>query len=293
MKVCTCGLVVVAVMAVISGQVFAEWTTPVPLSEVNTQYGEGWPTISSDGLTLYFTRSDTPGHYWHQMYQATRTTQSEPFSDVLKITSLEYSGHLCNPWISPDNLHLYFWRTESGSVWRLKESTRATEASPWGAVQNLTSLNSLGDVGNAKLSSDELSIVFNVFQNETTGSLYTASRNNHDSEFTNIRPLSELNTGDVRASFLSSDGLSLYFARNDNGFWHNYVSTRSSLTNLFGTAQLLNYWPENYGLGCFSADGQTAYLGYNRDIYVSTYIPEPATMALLGLGGVLLRRKMR
>ena len=57
----------------------------------------------------------------------------------------------------------------------------------------------------------------------------------------------------------------------------------------FGTAQLLSF-PDNYSLNSISADGQTAYLGYNGDIYVSQ-IPEPVTLILLGLGGVIIRKR--
>ncbi len=283
-------LIVLAVFGIASA-----WTTPVLVSEVSSQYSEGWVTISSDNLTLYFGRSGTPNHYFNQTYKATRTTPSDSFSNVTRINELAYSGgHVNNSRISPDNLHMYYWRTEPDGVsgtWRIKESTRATTSSLWGTPQNLTELNNLGQAGNPKLSADELSVVFNIFPyGNQTGSLYTASRSTISSSFTNIRTLSELNTADVRAQYLSTDGLMLYFARNDSGVYHNYMSTRPSITGTFGTAQLLNYWPNNYLLNSFSADGQTAYLGYNGDIYVSQ-IPEPVTLLLLGLGGVIIRKR--
>jgi hypothetical protein len=261
-----------------SVQIFAQWTTPEPLSEINTQYGEGWCFLSFDGLTLYFSRGGTNTHYYNQMYQATRDISSGPFSNVTRIDSLAYSGgHVDNMWVSPDNLRIYYWRTEPGSVWRIKESTRATPSSPWGTPQNLAELNSLGQAGNPKLSADELSIVFNIFTylgGVDRGALYTASRSNRDSVFTNIREVIELNTADVRVNYLSDDGLTLYFTRNDVGVYHIYMSTRPSINSSFGSPQLLNCWPEGYGFGCFSADGQTAYIGYNGDIYVSYAITD-------------------
>lgn len=287
----------VMLVALSAVSIASAWTTPTPLSGVNSPYSDSWVTVSNDKLTLYFGRSGIPGQYFNQMYMATRQSAADSFGNVTKISELAYSGgHVNNSWISPDNLHIYFSRTEPDGVsgtWRMKESTRATTSSPWGTPQNLVELNNIGQTGFPKLSADELSIVFDVFPyGSQTGSLYTASRSSISSPFSNIQAVTSLNTSDVRAQFLSADGLTLYFARNDSGVYHNYMTSRSSLASTFGTPQQLNYWPQGYGLGCFSADGQTAYLGYNGDIYVSQ-IPEPATLVLLGLGGIFLRRKAK
>jgi hypothetical protein len=264
------------VIVLMSGSLaFSAWTNPVPLSEVNTQYGDGWLFLSSDGLTLYFARWDTPDSHYAQLYQASRSTPYGAFTSVTRIDELAYSaGHVRSAWVSSDNLRMYFFRTEPGSIWKIKKSTRETTFSPWGTPQNLTEINNLGDVTHPKLSSDELTIVFNVFQNESIGFLYTASRRGRDSAFTHIREVNELNTSDVRAQYLSPDGLTLYFARNDDGVYHNYMSTRASLNSNFGTPELLNYWPDDYSPGCFSADGKTAYLDGNGDIYVSYYVSD-------------------
>jgi hypothetical protein len=265
-----------AVIALTScSSAFSAWTVPVPLSEVNTQYGDGWLFLSSDGLTLYFSRWDTPDSHYAQLYQSVRSTPYGAFTSVTRIDDLAYSaGHVRSAWVSPDNLRMYFFRTEPGSIWKIKKSTRETASSPWGTPQNLTEINNLGDVTHPKLSSDELAIVFNVFEDENVGFLYTASRRSRDSVFTNIREISELNISDVRAQYLSPDGLTLYFVRKDDGVYHRYMSTRVNQNSIFGTPELINYWPENYSLGCFSADGKTAYLDGNGDIYVSYYVSD-------------------
>ena len=261
--------------------VLARWTEPVPLNEVNSEYeGQSWAFLSFDGLTLYFARWGIEGrnlnplgirsNHFQQMYQATRSTQFGPFTSVSQTDELAYGGgHVHSAWVSPDNLRMYFLRTEPGSIWRIKECARDTESSPWGSPMNLTELNALGDAGNPKLSCNELTIVFDVYKNESIGSLYTANRSDRDTPFTNIRKVSELNSSDVRAQYLTPDGLTLYFARNDNGVFHNYKSTRPDITRTFGIPERLNCWPDYYAPGCFSSDGKIAYLCKDSKIYVS------------------------
>ncbi|MBN1973470.1 MAG: PD40 domain-containing protein [Sedimentisphaerales bacterium] len=268
---------------VISSLAFSDWTEPVPLSEINTEFGEGWTFLSSDGMTLYFSRWETPAGHYAQLYMATRTTQIDYFPGVTQIDELTYTGgHVRSAWVSPDNLRMYFLRTEPGAIRRIKVSKRESVSSPWEEPQNLTEINNLGNVDNPKLSSDELTIVFNVYLNKSDSLLCQATRSDRYLPFTNIREISELNTSNEKAVYLSLDGLTLYFARNDDGASHNYMSKRPSINSYFGTPQLLNYWPEKFGLGCFSPDGKTAYLlkndettaepGNHTDIYVSHYI---------------------
>ncbi|OHB56079.1 MAG: hypothetical protein A2Y07_03170 [Planctomycetes bacterium GWF2_50_10] len=240
------------------------WTTPVLMTELSTPYGDWAPScISDDGLTVYFTRGGTSSHYWNQLYMATRPTPSGQFTNVHIINDLACGEHETQSWVSSNGLKMYFART-----WRIKLSTRATPSSPWSSPQNLTSINAFGSVANPELSADELTIVFNVFPSGTTRLMYTANRNNVNSEFGNFRLMNELSGVDVTPNQLSSDGLTLYFNRNDGGMSHVYQSTRPSITGIFGVPQRMDF-PDGYGVGCFSSDYHTAYLQYNADIYVS------------------------
>ena len=95
----------------LSTEVNDVWTTPVPLTEVNSSAEEWSPFLSYDGLTLYFTRMGGPNASSGRIYEAKRDTPSGPFTSVQgvrgQLNSVE--GHVLCPWVSPDNLRMYYY----------------------------------------------------------------------------------------------------------------------------------------------------------------------------------------
>jgi Tol biopolymer transport system component len=290
---------------VLPGAALAQWIEPVPVTEVNTEYTEWTPFLSFDGLTLYFARHNTDTFYYTRIYQATREVPECPFTLVEEISELNYSaGHVSSPWVSPDNLRMYYYRTEPGSYKRLKVSERASVDEPWPQGTNISELNALGNVKLPRLTADELTIVFqseDIPGGQGERDIWMASRADLDLPFGEVRNLTEINTAAAEGSaFISPDGLTLYFSSARNGLSQLFKSTRESLENPFGNIEHLSVFDTpggNSTLPCVSSDGMAFYFSRNliggpADIYVS-YIPEPATVLLLGLGAVLLRKKRR
>ncbi len=279
------------------GFAWAGWSAPVPVSEVNTAYRDSLPFLSFDGLTLYFVRSETDTFYYTRIYQATRPVPYGPFTSVKNISELNYSGgHVSQPWVSQDNLRMYYYRTEPGSIRRMKLSERASVTDPWPAGINISELNALGNVCEPSLTADELTIVFGgLGLPGTLGlcDLWIANRPNRSSPFENVRNLSEINTAsDEGCSFISSDGLTLLFHSNRNGLYQLFKATRTSLTEPFGNLEHLSFFdtPGGHSGGPYlSSDGTALYFvswlrDENRDIYVS-YLTEPRTLIGLGIVG--------
>jgi len=286
--------VTLVLSAVLTGSALADWTTPVPVeSGINTQYGDWTPYLSYDGLSLYFSRYYSSSQN-ARIFEARRSQPSGPFTSVSEALSSP-SGHVIAPWVSPDNLRMYY-HEESGP-WRIKVSQRASVNDPWPQGTLVSGLPS--SICVPSLSADELTIVFNE---PLVGGwdMYIATRPDKDSPFGDIRNLAEINTaGFDGRPFLSPDALSIYWANHDLG--QIFEATRNSLNDPFGNVTHLSMF-DTLGGDSFhpaiSSDGTAFYFasglaGQTADIYVSYNVPEPMTIALLGLGGIWLRRSKR
>jgi hypothetical protein len=286
--------VAVLLTAVLSVPVLAaEWTTPVPVeSGINTQYGDWTPYLSYDGLSLYFSR------YYSSsvnacIFEAKRSQPSGLFTSVQQVLSAP--GHLISPWVSPDNLRMYYYQETSG--WQVKMSQRASVSDSWSQGTAVSGLSS--GICFPSLSSDELTIAFEN-PNVGGGDMYMATRPDKSSAFGTARNLSEINTAGLESRpFLSSDALSIYWANGGQIF----EAIRNSLNDPFGNIQHLSAF-DTLGSGsnhpdmAISSDGTAFYFvvasaGQPGDIYVSYLVPEPATLLLMSIGGVLLRKSKK
>ena len=91
------------------------WTTPVPISEVNTSLAEVDAAISPDGLDLYVTSDRPDGHGQRDLYVATRGSISDSFGAAINIDELNSSFLEESTWVSEDSRVIFFARHEGGS----------------------------------------------------------------------------------------------------------------------------------------------------------------------------------
>jgi hypothetical protein len=283
---------------ILSQSLAMAWTVPVPVSELNTGYLQDTPFISADSKSLYFSRADGPtSSNKESIYVATREDTSGPFTWVTKILSDSY--HARSPWVSADGLRMYY-HNESSS-WTIKVSTRASTNDPWSVGSPINEIDQIGAVLHPSLTVDEKTIFFDAIVGGNRD-IWTASRTDIYSPFTGLRPLTEImSSASDGCSSVSPDGLTIYFVsdRNaNNGDSQIFKATRNSIDSLFGNLERLSAFDQpNGSMAGFpniSADGKTLYLcigspGRPSDIYVS-YIPEPATLLLLGVGGMMIRK---
>jgi serine/threonine protein kinase len=183
---------------------------------VNTSAMEWFPSISADGLELYFCRGD-----WGQgdIYVATRHSPQEPWqsavrlSDAINVAADDYA-----PLISFDGLSLYFISKRPGGpgdidMWITKRPTLDAE---WGCPEPLpTPINSPHKEGHKCVSADGLMLFFQRIKgNEANKFLYVTIRDTKADPWSqpiNLGPMPVPGSSIPAISSLSCDGTELYF----------------------------------------------------------------------------------
>jgi hypothetical protein len=145
----------------------ANWGTPVNLGPpVNSSADEIGPSISADGLSLYFSEYEVfrPGGYGlTDMWVTTRRTVSDPWGTPMNLGSTVNSSSWDDvPSISADGLLLFFRRWPGGygadDIW---VTTRATKDDAWEAPVNLGPLvNSWSREVSPDISADGSTLYF-------------------------------------------------------------------------------------------------------------------------------------
>jgi hypothetical protein len=148
------------------------WGPLVNVQEINSPYNEAFPSLSADGLTLYF--SDY--YYWnpagnrpgglggHDLWMCTRTIRNDPWAAPVNVGAPLNSGsEEVAPTISHDGLTFIFTSKRSGGrgdhdLWM---STRPDTESNWAEPVNMgQAVNSSSFDGEASLSTDGLAMFF-------------------------------------------------------------------------------------------------------------------------------------
>lgn len=186
----------------------ADWSTPVPIAELNTPGWEASPNVSADGLSLVFMRKDAGNGTAFAMYSATRAQRSDPWGTP--VLEPDFSGYH-EVWISADGLTAVatgFFTVEYSLDLYL--STRPDLQSTWSAPQPMTSLDSPEEELGPSLSTDQLELYFTRtdFNQCGDGCINVVTRAHDGDAFEGSGTLvTELNAlGDVRFPSLARDG---------------------------------------------------------------------------------------
>jgi len=227
---------------------------PVELGPfVNTQYGDVAPSISTDGLSLYF--CDFPfdvspdGHGGQDLWVVTRTTIGAPWKQRMNLGPiLNTAFHDGTPSISSDGLTLYFssTRPEGEGSWDIWFATRLSKSDPWGAPKNLgPTVNSQYSETFPCISADGLELYFSEWEDPRPGGhgsldIWVTKRNSKKAPWglpINLGPMINSSSADITPC-ISPDGLRLFFysARSGgHGASDIWVATRRTKDDPWGT----------------------------------------------------------
>lgn len=124
----------------------ADWGTPVNLGPtVNSSQWDYGPSISADGLTLFFASDRSGGSGGMDIWVTRRATKNDPWGPPVNLGAVvNSSAHEAYPFISADGLSLFFSEERFGpsrpggfgnlDMW---VTTRASVNDPWGSPVNL------------------------------------------------------------------------------------------------------------------------------------------------------------
>jgi Tol biopolymer transport system component len=273
--------VALAVLLAGAGQSLAQFCFGEPENlgaVVNSSAHDAGPSISADGLTLFFA-SDRPGALGRRdLWMTTRASLSDPWETPVNLgptvnTSYDDGGSC----ISADGLTLFFHSNRPFGVgwWDLWMTTRASLSDPWQTPVNLgPTVNSSYFDGGPDISADGLTLFFVSTRYGGFGGpdLWMTTRASLSDPWqapVNLGPTVNTSYYDLDSS-ISADGLTLFFASDRPGGFAGddlWMTTRASLSDPWQTP--VNLGPTvntsyDDGGSCISADGLTLFFSSDR-----------------------------
>jgi len=205
------------------------WDIPVNLGPVvNSSVRDEHPSISSDGLSLYFGSNRAGGRGAEDLWVTTRETKDSPWGEPINLGSTVNSTYPdWDPDISADGLSLYFAdylspRPGGHGEWDIYVATRSTLSDPWSRPVNIGQIiNSSAIDSCPNISIDGLVFFFTSTRSGGFGGadIWVTRRETQDAEWeppVNLGPSVNTSSFDAMQS-ISSDGDILYFCSDRPG----------------------------------------------------------------------------
>jgi hypothetical protein len=283
---------VVAAVVFGGGSANADFTFGEPTNlgpVVNSQFADGTPGISADGLEMYFNSTRPGGLGQEDLWVTTRQTFADPWGPPVNITTVNSPYRETYPSVSTDGLTLYFSdyfygpdRPGGQGGHDLWMSTRASRSEPWATPVNMGAPpNSSGNEVSPTVSGDGLTLIFASSRGGGSGyyDLWMSRRPTTQQDWSppvNLGPVVNSSSGEWECC-LSCDGLALFFmsAERAGGLGANdaWVTVRRSINDPWGP-------PVNLGppVSTSAEDGNVVISADGRMLYF-------ASTRLGGLGG--------
>jgi Tol biopolymer transport system component len=230
--------------------VFGPWSAATPVTATVTASGEDSPSLSPDGLSLYFMRDG-------QLRVTQRASSTASYGPPTVVDTLAGARRVA---FSPDGADVYY--SDGVSIWH----ARSLGGGQFADAAILSVLGS--DWVGPSVSGGGTELYFaSIDTAPTDRDLYRTHRLG-PTTFDAPAPVTELNTSSYEAfSSVSADDLTLYFESKRDGPSRIYTATRPSLAEPFSsiTAVDLGAADANEGDPWISLDGRELYATRQTD----------------------------
>jgi len=222
-------------------QVAGDWGPAINIKELNTVRQDSAPSISPDGLTLYYARDNNDPEGKTDLVVSRRPDRSSPFGAPVSLgVGVNTSAFEGQPSVTADGLEIFFVRSQGEWLDNdLYHATRASTSEPFGTAQPLSELNTTSADAYPYITPDVLTLYYTYQGPDSAQSdIRMATRPNRQSPFGASKFVSELNTPEYEVSFsLSADGLEGYLSRRDDTGTFLYQVRRVSVLDPFGSPE--------------------------------------------------------
>lgn len=189
------------------------WGAPRAVGELNSDDVEDTPSVSDDGLTIWFFSAREPAGIW----RAERASGEAPWGAPARVGALDVpETEVMSPHVDAAGLRVAVGlRGPSTAGWDIAIATRERPEDGWSALAPLTGLNGPDDEHAPFLFDEGRQILF-----RSGGDLFWARRPGAGAAFEPPEPLGEpVNLPDERDTdpHLSRDGSVLFFASTRTG----------------------------------------------------------------------------
>jgi hypothetical protein len=268
---------------------------PTKVPNINSSYRDLKPSVSADGLSLFFTSTRPGGVGGMDIWVTTRQTTNNPWGEPVNLGSPVNSSAWETGCISYDGLSFYFSSTRNrgsnanADIW---VTIRDTIHSEWGTPMNLgPTVNSSADQCYISITIDELSFYFSSNRSGGYGAydIWVTTRETIDDDWStpvNLGPTVNSSGYDTDPS-ISADGRVLFFQSTRPGGLGGecdiWMTRRATKDDSWG--EPVNLGPTINGSAAedcpyVSADGSSLFFRYSQsgrhsggDIWQAPIIP--------------------
>lgn len=204
------------------------WQAPHQVSELDTDTYEFTPSVSLDGLRLWFCVGSTPTSVWF----STRASRSDPWNAPVLLTDLvppSGTQEVNSPSLDKSETMLGVSLRGTGTAgWDLYTATRTSTDDAWSPLIALGGVNEASKEYDPALGNEGTELFFSSSRSGMDD-LFWSQRGTRSEAFAAPIALDELNTPDFKEfdPFFALDRSLIFFASNRGGYSDIYQAARS------------------------------------------------------------------